>query len=173
VCVILCVCVCGLTCGLMRIGSPHAGRGILHIHSFTRQLTEEAVPAVYKRYRATIPVTDPSYVENSLVVTGKDMKRTVKRKPQKSRNRRNSGDQAFDCMEDVQKGQTKVRCASPVHPIPSICTAVTIAFNRSGSMSWPQVCGHVQGLHCGYMYLCVEPRRSCKMHSLLTSGCPC
>ena len=47
-----------------------------------------------------------SYVENSLVVTGKDMKRTlIKRKPQKSRNRRNSGDQAFGCMEDVQKGQ--------------------------------------------------------------------
>ena len=44
-------------------------------------------------------------VEKSLVVTSKDMKRTFKRKPQKSRNRRNSGDQAFDCMEDVQKGQ--------------------------------------------------------------------
>ena len=114
-----------------------------------------------------------SYVENSLVVTGKDMKRTLKRKPQKSRNRRNSGDQAFDCMEDVQKGQ-KSDARAQFTPSPA-SAAVTIAFNRSGSMSWPQVCGHVQGLHCGC--LCVEPRRSCKMHSLLaahaSSGGPC
>ena len=40
-----------------------------------------------------------------MVVTGKDMKRDFKRNPRKAGNRRNSGDQAFDCMEDVQKGQ--------------------------------------------------------------------
>ena len=64
----------------------------------------------------TLSLSLTSYVENSLVVTLR-YEKDFKRKPQKSRNRRNSGDQAFDCMEDVQKGQkSDARAQRSPHP---------------------------------------------------------
>ena len=97
-------------------------------------------------------------IENTscfLVVTGKYVKRTLRENPTqvpfwKSRNQRNSGDQAFDCMEDVpgtckqmaQKSDAPSLRAPKFRLSPASASPRTFG-NRSGSMSWSQGCGHV------------------------------
>jgi hypothetical protein len=78
----------------------------------------------------------------------KDFIRENPRSPWKSRNQRHSGDQAFDCREDVQMDQ-KSDARAQFRPSPASASPRTFD-NRSGSMSWSQGCvgmSRVKPLH--------------------------
>ena len=91
-----------------------ARTAFIHFESLSKVDVAHAQPNTFTRSSLS------SYIENILVVTGKDMKRTLRenpRSPWKSRNQRNSGDQAFDCMWRTCKwANRQMRAPSSDHP---------------------------------------------------------
>ena len=95
------------------------------------------------------------------VVTSKDMKRTLKISTEFQEIKRKSAWRTCKRPNNYARG----RALCPAQPL-HIAAARLFDF-RSGSKSWAQGCGRVQVWRCGCLW--VEPRRSCKMHSLLAA----